>query len=84
MSKELVKCPSCGGTDFIGSQHVSGSVPVNCNVTKDTEAGAGWVFDAMFVSNPTPNGELDTSGLDCSGVEGPFYCSECDIAIELK
>lgn len=68
-------CPKCGCTTFHANQYVQGYVSVLATVDKDS---------AVFLSNPTEDGEMDTSGLDCGNPEGPFHCEKCEWEGDIK
>jgi len=48
-----MKCLKCGGKEFMGNQSVRGTI----SVIVDCYGG--------FIRNPTPDGEMETNGLDC-------------------
>ena len=66
---DLRKCAKCGCEEFHASQAVRGCVPVIARVDHQG--------NAFFVRNPTDDGEIDTSGLDCDAPDGPFICVKC-------
>ncbi len=63
------KCPKCGCEEFEAIQAVRGGVPV---IARLDHQG-----NAFFVRNPTDDGLMDTSGLDCDSPVGPFICVKC-------
>ena len=65
-----MKCPNCGNFEFYAEQSISGTVAVIVD------------SDGNFIRNPTPDGEMDTSGLDCDDPHGPFTCTKCDTEVE--
>jgi hypothetical protein len=66
---DLRKCPKCGCEEFHASQAVRGGVPVIARVDQQG--------NTSFVRNPTDDGLMDTSGLDCDAPAGPFVCVKC-------
>jgi hypothetical protein len=64
-----MKCLKCGGEEFMANQAVRGTVSV--------------VVDSFgsFLRNPTPDGEMETNGLDFDEPEGPFECIKCETPI---
>ena len=60
-----MKCKNCGGEEFLANQAVRGTVSVIvCG-------------DGNFIRNPTPDGNMETNGLDCDEPHGPFECVKC-------
>lgn len=68
---EKFKCPKCGGTEFLATQHVSGSVDVIATIDVGSRQGT-------FLRNPTEDGLMDTTDLECKEPEGPFTCANKD------
>ena len=70
-----MKC-QCGSREFIGRQAVRGTLTV---IVAVGERGR-----ATFLRNPTKDGLIDSSELDCDDPEGPFACAKCGARLEVR